>query len=122
MDLQNQNRIFSDYTLEQTSTHSVSKAFFTNVFLWMFGALAVSTVFAYLFANNYSLLSYLVSETGKLNTLGWAVMLAPIGFVMLMSFGFQRLSAPAMAAIFIVYSAVNGISFSFILLAIRPGL
>ncbi len=121
MDNQNQNGIFSDYVLEQSQTHSVSKSFFANVFLWMFGALAISTAFAWLFANNLSLLSYLITPMGKLSTLGWAVFLAPIGFVLLMSLGFQRLSAPAMAALFITYAAVNGISFSFILLAYTPG-
>lgn len=48
-------------------------------------------------------------------------MFAPIGFVLLMSFGFQRLSAPALTALFLVYSAINGISFSFILLAYTAG-
>ena len=47
MDNNNQPRIFTDYSLEQTSSHSVSKSFFANVFLWMFGALAISTVFAF---------------------------------------------------------------------------
>lgn len=121
MDQQNQNGIFSDYTLEQTSTHSVSKSFFANVFLWMFAALAISTAFAFLFANNYSLLSYLITETGKLSTLGWVVMFAPLGFVMFMSFGAQRLSAPMMIALFLAYAAVNGISFSFILLKYTSG-
>jgi FtsH-binding integral membrane protein len=121
MDHQKQDGIFSDYALEQSSTHSVSKAFFTNVFLWMFGALAVSTIFAFVFANNLELLSYLVADTGKLNMLGWIVMFAPLGFVMLMSLGYQRLSATAMAALFIVYAAITGISFSFILLAYTSG-
>ena len=121
MDNQQPNRIFSDYTLEQTSTHSVSKSFFANVFLWMFGALAISTVFAFLFAGSAGLQAYLFTETGKLSTLGWAVMLAPIGFVMLMSLGYERLSAPVMATLFITYAAINGISFSFILLAYTSG-
>lgn len=121
MDQQHQNRIFSDYTLEQTSTHSVSKSFFANVFLWMFGALAISTLFAFLFATNGELQSYLRTETGKLSTIGWVVLIAPIGFVMLMSLGFQRLSASLMAALFIAYAAINGISFSFILLAYTSG-
>ena len=120
MDNQNQHGIFTDYSLEQSSTHAVSKTFMANVFLWMFGALAISTFFAYLFANSAELLSFLIStETGraKLTGIGWLVMFAPIGFVMLMSFGFQKLSAPAMAAFFIAYAAVTGISLSFILLA-----
>ncbi len=118
--MDNQSKIFTDYTLEQSSTHSVSKSFFSNVFLWMFGALAVSTVFAFLFATNGTLLSYLVTERG-LSLLGKVVMFAPLGFVLLMSFGYQRLSATAMAALFVIYAAINGISFSFILLAFTSG-
>lgn len=115
------NQIFSDYSLEQSGTHSVSKAFFANVFLWMFGALAISTAFAFLFATNDTLLSYMVTERGGLSLIGKITMFAPLGFVLLMSFGFQRLSAPVMAALFLIYSAINGISFSFILLAYTTG-
>lgn len=90
----------------------------SSVFMWMFVALALSTVTAYLFSQNQGLLSYLVdAEAGKLNTLGWGVMLAPLGFVMLMSLGYQRLSGPVIAALYMLYAAINGISFSFILLA-----
>jgi FtsH-binding integral membrane protein len=120
MDNNNQQGIFSDYSLEQTSTHSVSKSFFANVFLWMFGALLLSTIFAFLFATNDFLLSYLVTDRG-LSLLGKVVMFAPLGFVLLMSFGFQRLSAPVMAVLFLAYAAINGISFSFILLAYTSG-
>ncbi len=38
-----------------------------------------------------------------------------------MSFGYARLSAPVMLVLFIAYSAINGISFSFILLAYTAG-
>src|ERR1700744_5732043 len=97
---------------------NVSKTFISNVFLWMFIALGISAFFAYLFASNLQWMSYLVdTEAGKLNTLGWIVLLAPIGFVLLMSLGFARLSAPAITLLFLIYSAINGISFSFILLA-----
>lgn len=124
MDHQHQNGIFSDYSLEQSRTHSVSKTFFANVFLWMFGALTISAIFAYLFATSSDLMSYLIStETGraKLTGIGWLTLFAPIGFVMLMSLGWQRLSAPAMAGFFIAYAAVTGVSLSFILLAYTAG-
>jgi uncharacterized protein len=116
---------FTNYKVESTSvnaTGSVSSTYIAKVFLWMFIALGVSTVFAFLFANNASLMAYLVSfnpVTGKggMSVLGYAVMFAPIGFVLLMSFAFQRLSAPALIGLFMAYAAINGISFSFILLA-----
>ena len=88
-----------------------------NVFTYMFVALGVSALFAYLFASNSELLAYLVNTTtGRLNPLGWIVMLAPLGFVLIMSFGYARLSAPALLILFILYSVLTGISLSFILL------
>lgn len=99
------------------ATPAVAKNFLASVFLWMFLALGLSAISAYLFAANPGLLSFMINpEQGGLNMLGWAVMLAPLGFVMLMSFGFTRLSAPAITALFLVYAAINGISFSFILM------
>lgn len=117
----NQNQ-YSDYTVLESKTGSrpLSKTFMANVFMWMFSALAVSAIFAYLFANNLYLMSFLINETG-LSILGWIVMFAPLGFVMLMSFGLNKLSAPALTGLFMAYAAVNGISFSFILLTYTPG-
>jgi len=88
----------------------------------MFMALGVSALFAYLFSTNLELLQYLVSSTGRgLNALGYIVMFAPLGFVLLMSFGYQRLSAPVLVLLFVIYSALNGITFSFILLTYTSG-
>lgn len=117
MDIQNNNsNIFSDYTLEQSQTHTASKTFMANVFMWMFGALLISAAVAFLFANSPELMAYLKTERG-LTGLGKITLFAPLGFVMLMSFGFNRLSAPLLIASFIAYAAINGVTFSFILLA-----
>src|SRR5690349_181964 len=118
MDLQNRSTQISDYTISQAGEQTGVKKFMANVFSLMFVALGVSALFAFLFSNNPQLLSYLVNDakTG-LNGLGYVVMFAPLGFVLLMSFGYNRLSAPLMLILFIVYSAINGISFSFILLS-----
>jgi uncharacterized protein len=119
--MENYNQQSRTYPIQNNATAgagSLAKNFMANVFTWMFVALAVSSLFAILFANNTHLLAYLFNTiTGKMNPLGWIVMFAPLGFVMLMSFGFQRLSASAITTLFLVYAAINGISFSFILLA-----
>ncbi|MBO9633362.1 MAG: Bax inhibitor-1/YccA family protein [Chitinophagaceae bacterium] len=116
MDNYNQNTSYYQ-SGQQAMPKSIAKNFIANVFMWMFVGLALSAVFALLFMNNSNLLLYLVNlETGKLNILGWVTMLAPLGFVMLMSFAFNRLSAPVITLLFLLYSAINGISFSFILL------
>jgi len=120
--MDDQSKPFSDYTVlsGDAKAGSVSKSFMANVFMWMFSALAISAIMAYVFASNMYLMSFLITETG-LSMLGWVVMLAPLGFVMLMSFGFNKLSAPAMTGVFLLYAAVNGISFSFILLTYTAG-
>lgn len=107
---------------QQTVPQSIAKNFMANVFIWMFAALGISALFAFLFANNLELLSYLVDfETGKMTILGWVTMFAPLGFVLLMSFAYQRLSASAITLLFVLYAIINGISFSFILLAYTSG-
>jgi len=115
MDSQDQRNRSTDLSLIQPVEQTQVKNFMANVFAYMFLALGVSALFAYLFATNTELLSYLFTNKGP-NALGWIVMIAPLGFVLLMSFGYSRLSAPVLVLIFVLYSAVNGISFSVILL------
>ncbi|RDC57230.1 BAX inhibitor (BI)-1/YccA family protein [Pedobacter chinensis] len=105
---------------------SVSKKFFANVFLWMFVALSLSTVAAYLFGVNEGLMTYLRvlnPETGiyKPTIFGFVTMFAPLGLVLLMGFGLSRLSLPALVGVFVLYSVLTGMSLSFILLAYTSG-
>ena len=117
MDFNNSQQPFNDYTVVDAQAKPLAKTFMANVFLWMFAALGISAFCAYLFASTPALLGLLISSTGQgLSILGWIVMLAPLGFVMLMSFRFHKLSAPVMTGLFIAYSAITGISLSFILL------
>ena len=89
---QTDNRGF--FTAQQgTQDATVAKSFMTQVFGWMTLAMFVTAVTAYWFASSPELIGSLVNpETRGLSGLGWIVTLAPIGFVLLMSFGFQRLS------------------------------
>lgn len=105
---------------------SISKKFFANVFLWMFVALSLSTVAAYLFGVNEGLMAYLVNidpVTGKagMSIFGYIAMFSPLALVLTMSFGLSKLSYPALLGIFILYSVLTGISLSFILLAYTSG-
>lgn len=97
---------------------AIAKNFLSNVFLWMFGALLVSAGFAALFTYTdlqSSLLGLNAEGRAVPNLLGWGVMLAPIGLVLLLNFGYHRLSAGAAAVVFVVYAAITGISLSFVL-------
>jgi FtsH-binding integral membrane protein len=118
MEITNNNQNLNPITYTPTGEASRTRSFLANVFLLMFIALGVSALFAWQFSINTNLLSYLVVPvTGGLTGLGMITMFAPLGFVLIMSFGFRRLSAPALMALFIAYAIINGISFSFILLA-----
>lgn len=111
------NRIF--YATDQTAdTGALAKTFMANVFLWMTVAMVVTAVTAYWFAISPNLIGSLINmETGGLSTLGWVVTLAPLGFVLLMSFGYQKLSPAILTLLFLSFSVLMGMSLSFILLA-----
>jgi FtsH-binding integral membrane protein len=102
---------------QNTQTTAVTRSFMTQVFGWMTLAMIITAITAYLFASDVSLIRSLINvETGGMTILGWIVTLAPIGFVLLMSFGFQRLSPAAMTLLFVAFSVLMGMSLSFILL------
>lgn len=98
-------------------SETMTKHFVSNVMTYMASALAISGVMAYWFGTNSELLAYLYTPAGTLSMLGWIVMLAPFGLVLLMGFGFQKLSSTAMLTVFIIYSVLMGMSLSFVFLA-----
>jgi len=99
------------------SASQASAAFISQVFTYMAGALAVTGVIAYLFGTNLELVSLLRNpETGSNTILGWVVMLAPLAFILLMGAMMERLSASMMLVAFIAYSALMGMSLSYIFL------
>jgi len=102
---------------QQAETGVIAKTFMANVFLWMTLALVITAITAFFFAADQALIGSLVNfETGKMSGLGWFVTLAPLGFVLLMSFGYQRLSPGIMTLLFLVFSVLIGMSLSFILI------
>jgi len=115
------NRQSSDYKIELSREEaiSLSKSFLSNVFSWMFLALAITALVSYWFSSSSQLMGYLysTSQAGTSPTiLGWIVFLSPLGFVLLMSFGFQKLSATALSGLFIVFAILLGMSLSSIFL------
>ncbi|MEO8821111.1 MAG: Bax inhibitor-1/YccA family protein [Ginsengibacter sp.] len=120
MDLTNKNSNISNISYVPIGEEVRTRSFIANVFLWMFVALGVSALVAWQFSINAQLLSYLIAPTG-LTGLGKITIFAPLIFVLIMSFAYQRLSATALMALFMAYAVINGITFSFILLAFTPG-
>ena len=109
-----ENLLNSKETVKIDSS-ALSKNFISNVFSLMFIALGISGVTAFWFYESEAVFS-LINETG-ITALGWIIMLAPLGLVMLMSFGFNKLSLSTLMVVFIIYSLLTGMSLSFIFLA-----
>jgi FtsH-binding integral membrane protein len=96
-----------------------SRKFMAGVFAWMFVALGISAALAYAFANT-SLITLLFDTSNGVTQptgLAYLCMFAPLAFVLIMSFGMNRISYAGLSILFVLYSAVTGVSFSFILLA-----
>jgi|SRR6185437_12969161 len=106
---------------DRQETGSLSQSFLYNVFLWMFAGLLMTASVSYVVATTPALLSFLYTDYGRPTILGYIVMFAPIGFVLLMSFSFQRLSYVALMAMFMLYSALMGASLSFLFLVYTGG-
>jgi FtsH-binding integral membrane protein len=118
----NKNNIPGAVYLEPVSDATLSRVFMTRVFSWMFLALTLSAVTAVLFAGSQSLMRMLINSEGTgFSIFGWIVTFAPFGFVLLLSFGFNKLSAPLMMIVFIIYSILMGMSLSFIFLIYSLG-
>lgn len=97
-----------------------SKTFMTQVFGWMSGALIITALTSYLFGMVPSLTALLINESG-LTILGWIVMFAPLAFVLLLVAGINKLPFPLLIASWLAYSAVTGMSISFIFLIYQLG-
>jgi FtsH-binding integral membrane protein len=80
-----------------------------RVYNHMTAGLIVTGVIAFLVSTSPSLLQTLYGSPLRI-----LVMLAPLAFVMVMSFGVQKLSLPALTATFYGYSATMGLSLAFI--------
>lgn len=109
---------FSDYTVlesKQIPAGAISKKFMASVFLWMFVALGVSAVLSFAFSANAELMSLLYTMTKKgpsLTGLGMIVSFSPLAFILVMSYGFNKLSSTALSILLVAFAACMGMSLS----------
>jgi FtsH-binding integral membrane protein len=96
------------------------RAFMNGVYGWMAGGLAITAAMAWYFASSGAI-TMLYNQTGGMSMLGWVVTLGPLGFILAMNFGIQRLSASGLALLFVAFSATMGASLSSIFLVYSMG-
>jgi hypothetical protein len=86
--------------------------FLRGVYGWMCGGLAITAMTAWIVANSPTIVRAIY--TNKL--LFWVLIIAQFGLVITLSGRVNRLAASTASALFIAYSALTGVTLSFILL------
>lgn len=115
----------ADYGQSQTAAYDMGlRAYMLKIYNYMASALALTGIVALVFAQ-MAVTTDATTGQMALTSLGqavyatplkWLIMLAPLGMVMWLSFGLNRMSAGTAQAIFWVYSVTMGLSLSSIFL------
>lgn len=102
----------------QGYTQELSRDFFKSVYGYMFAALAVSGIIAYSAGTPEVFVKYFLNEAGTgMTPLFYVVAFAPVGLGLLIQMAYQRLSFGVLLFLFLVFSALMGLSLSTVLLA-----
>lgn len=107
---------FQNETLDGQSLQT-SRSFVANVFSYMTVALLVSAGFAW-YAASAGWAEQIFLSGGVMR---YVVMFAPLVAILIMSFAFNKLSFTALLALFFGYSAIMGVSLSYIFLIYNLG-
>jgi uncharacterized protein len=97
------------------------RAHMLSVYNYMTSGVLLTGVVALLFAESGAVLSLFNLQTGSPSLLGYLVMLAPLGIVLVMSFGINRISTGAAQVLYWVYAVIMGLSLSTIFLVYTNG-
>lgn len=93
------------------------RSYMLNIYNYMAGGLALTGIVALVISQNEALLRlfYSFNEAGQLtgmSPLGWIVAIAPLGFVLFLSFRIQQMSFQTAQMTFWIYAGVMGASLS----------
>lgn len=91
--------------------------YMTKVYAWMFLGLSITAIVAFLTASTPAILEVLLSN----RILFFGLMIGQLFMVGFLSMRIQKMSAAVATAIFLAYAALNGLTFSILLLAYTTG-
>jgi FtsH-binding integral membrane protein len=93
-------------------------AFMRRVYNWMAGGLALSAGVAFWVMSSPAVLQMFINfKTGSPTMLFWVVVIGELGLVFGLSAGITRVRVGTAAALFILYSSLNGVTIGLVLLA-----
>jgi FtsH-binding integral membrane protein len=88
----------------------IMSAFMSKVYGWMMLGIVITGIVAYAVGNNPELVTSIFSN----QPFFWALIIVQLGAVVFLSAMIQRISAPAAAITFLMYSALTGLTMSMI--------
>jgi FtsH-binding integral membrane protein len=110
MAFETDKRVFAG-TAQQAVIDEGLRAYMLRVYNYMASGLALTGIVAYVTANSPAMMNAIFGTP-----LQWVVMLAPLGFVMVLSFGIHRMSFTTVQAVFWAFAAAMGLSLAAILM------
>lgn len=103
----------ANYTSTQTTTQSLTATLFKSLYLQMSAALTITGLVAYFLSQSQAYLDMLINHSGMM----WIILIAQIGIVILLSARLHKMSMTTATLLFILYSAITGVTFGSIFLA-----
>jgi FtsH-binding integral membrane protein len=94
-----------------TAVDAGLRSYMLSVYNYMASGILLTGIVAMAFANS-PYMSILFNQVGRPTGLGWVVMLAPLGFVLALSFGINKMQESTAKGLFWAYAAVMGLSLS----------
>ncbi len=93
-------------------TKEITKEFFRDVYGYMFAALGISGIIAYMAGTKEFFFQYFVTAEQTISPLFYVVAFAPLGLGLLIQMAYRRLSLAVLMILFMGYSALMGLSLS----------
>jgi FtsH-binding integral membrane protein len=114
------NRMSADQA-QETWVDAGLREYMLRIYNYMASGLVLTGVIAYSSANTPAILNlmYAVGPNGGIQPTGlaWIAMLSPLGFILALSFGINKMKASTAQAVFWGFAAVMGLSLSHIFLS-----
>ena len=107
----------ASWTRTESAHSPAAAAYLTTVHMWMFLGLSVTALFSWIVANSPTILTAIAGN--RILYLG--LLLGELALVWVISGAIRSLSASMATFLFILYSALNGVTLSFILLMYTGG-
>ena len=119
--MQYRDPFYNYSTVSQSKSYDLGlRAYMLKIYNYMASALALTGVVALLAANSEAFMNamYVASPNGSvgMSGLGWLIAFAPLGLVLWLSFGIQRMSVSTAQGVFWLYAGLVGLSLSSIFL------